>query len=123
MKTIDAFIQEQPNPILQQKLLEIVTWIYREYPHFESAIKWNQPMFMDHGTFILGFSVAKHHISVGLEAYDMEQLHDTIKASGYNQTKMMFRITEKDPVDYDLLRTIIDFKVRDKQDCTTFWRS
>lgn len=122
METIEMFINKQQNPLLQTKLKHMIEWINKIYPQLESAIKWNQPMFMDHGTFIVAFSVSKKHISVGLEAYDMEVLHDRIKDAGYSQSKMLFRIMEQDEIDYDLLRYVIDFKRDSKKDCTTFWR-
>jgi uncharacterized protein YdhG (YjbR/CyaY superfamily) len=122
METIQMFIQKQENPVLKSKLDEMIQWLYNNYPQLDAAIKWNQPMFMDHGTFIIAFSVSKKHISIGLEAYDMVQLHDAIEEAGYSQSKMLFRITEKDEINYDLLRRIVDFKIETKKDYTSFWR-
>jgi uncharacterized protein YdhG (YjbR/CyaY superfamily) len=51
----------------------------------KEEIKWNQPMFSDHGTFIIGFSIAKEHIAVAPEAvvislaYNIENKKDMTK--------------------------------------------
>lgn len=45
------------------RMKEIFEWIDLKFPQLEGTIKWNQPMFLDHGTFIIGFSIAKKHIS------------------------------------------------------------
>ena len=39
-----------------------------KFPQLKEENKWNQPMFNDHGTFIIGFSIAKGHIAVAPEA-------------------------------------------------------
>lgn len=33
--------------------------ITETYPQLDTTVKWNQPMFTDHGTFIIAFSFAK----------------------------------------------------------------
>ncbi|MCQ4950818.1 hypothetical protein NE646_14380, partial [Bittarella massiliensis] len=37
------------------------------FPDLTPKIAWNQPMFTDHGTFIIGFSAAKAHLAVAPE--------------------------------------------------------
>lgn len=41
--------------------------ISEKFPDLEAKIAWNQPMFTDHGTFIIGFSAAKHHFAISPE--------------------------------------------------------
>lgn len=79
-------------------------------------------MFTDHGTFIIGFSVAKHHISVAPEGKGIDHFSADIVQAGYDHGKKMFRMKESLPVDYPLLKKIIEFNIEDKADCTTFWR-
>lgn len=101
---------------------KIFRWIVDQYPNLEPRIAWNQPMFTDHGTFIIGFSSAKKHMSVTPEAQAMPIFTEKIKSAGYDQTKMLFRIKWEEPVDYNLLSEIMEYNMKDKADCTTFWR-
>ena len=66
--------------------------IQSSYPELEHVVKWNQPMFTHHGTFIIGFSTAKNHISIAPEAYTLEKFKEKITQAGYEQTKMLFKI-------------------------------
>jgi uncharacterized protein YdhG (YjbR/CyaY superfamily) len=85
-------------------------------------IAWKQPMFTDHGTYIIGFSVAKHHLAVAPELAGITQFSDGIVQAGYDHTKQLVRIKWESPVDYSLLEKMIDFNMLDKADCSTFWR-
>lgn len=104
------------------KLKEVLLWVKHSFPNLETRIAWNQPMFTDHGTFILGFSVSKQHFAVAPEAKTMGAFSDQIAASGYSQGTQIFRIRWTDPVDYALLERIIRYNMEDKTDCRTFWR-
>ncbi|MES9744210.1 iron chaperone, partial [Priestia megaterium] len=42
--------------------------------------------------------------------------------AGYSATKGLFRILWTEPVNYELLKKIIEFNMLDKKDCSTFWR-
>ncbi|HPQ47120.1 MAG TPA: iron chaperone, partial [Clostridia bacterium] len=107
----------------QRKRVEgILQWIADEYPHFGQRIGWNQPMFTDHGTFIIAFNVAKKHLNVSTEFACIEHFDKEISKAGYNRTKMFLQVKWDEPVDFDLLRKMIDFNVEDKKDCKTFWR-
>lgn len=79
-------------------------------------------MFTDHGTYIIGFSMAKQHLSVAPEEFGMEHFADGIAQAGYSATKGLFRIKWKEPVNYELLGEMIEFNMIDKAECTTFWR-
>ena len=79
-------------------------------------------MFTHHGTFIIGFSLAKHHLAVSPEVAGMIRFTDEIIKSGYNPLKNTFQIPWDSSVDYSLLKKIIEFNVSDKADCTSFWR-
>jgi len=79
-------------------------------------------MFTHHGTFIIGFSVAKKHLAVAPEKVTIEQFSDVIKRTGYSYTNQLIRIKWNEKLDYSLLHEIIQFNIEDKKDCTTFWR-
>ncbi|GAB7305933.1 MULTISPECIES: iron chaperone [Enterococcus] len=107
----------------QRKVLEpLFEHILTEFPDLQTRIAWNQPMFTDHGTFILGISSSKKHFSVSPEVKTMALFNIRIEASGYSQTKNIFRILWDQPVDEKLIFDIIRFNMEDKADCQTFWR-
>ena len=97
-------------------------WIIEKYPNMESRIGWNQPMFTDHGTFIIGFSASKKHMSATIEPKGITVFSDKIKDAGYEQTKMLFKIKWDEPINYELLSEMIEYNMADKAECSTFWR-
>ncbi|HEL1618559.1 TPA: hypothetical protein TXL63_000358 [Streptococcus suis] len=74
------------------------------------------------GTFIIGFSVAKAHISIAPETVTMETFAKDIKEAGYDATSNLFKIKEDQEVNWDLLRNIIAFNMEDKKGYDKFWR-
>jgi uncharacterized protein YdhG (YjbR/CyaY superfamily) len=101
---------------------EILGWATKKFPNLVPVIKWNQPMFTDHGTYIIGFSVAKKHLAVAPEQAGMIHFSDDIVQASYDHTKQLVRIPWDRPVDYSLLEKMIAFNIADKADCSTFWR-
>ena len=53
------FFSNFKNPILKFKLEPIFEQIQKEFPNLTVELKWNQPMFIMNGTFIIGFSVSR----------------------------------------------------------------
>ncbi|EST11385.1 hypothetical protein P343_12470 [Sporolactobacillus laevolacticus DSM 442] len=97
-------------------------WITKKFPNLKPRIAWNQPMFTDHGTFIIGFSVSKHHLAVGPERAGIDHFSDEIEQAGYDHTKLLVRMPWDRPVDFSLLEKMNAFNITDKADCSTFWR-
>lgn len=122
MQMFNPFLQTIENETHRTKVAELFTWVAETFPQLETTIKWNQPMFTDHGTFIIGFSVAKQHFSVTPEAQGLSPFVERITEADYSQTQNLFRIKWTQDIDYDLLRDMIQFNIDDKADCTTFWR-
>lgn len=122
METFDDFLATIDDPEQRAKLDDVFAWVRETFPHLEERIAWNQPMFTDHGTFIIAFSVAKAHFAVAPEAVPLEMFNERIQKAGYTQTKQLFRIKWSQDVDYDLLRDIISFNIEDKAGHTSFWR-
>ena len=86
------FLSNFKNPILKFKLEPIFEQIQKEFPNLTVELKWNQPMFIMNGTFIIGFSVAKNHISIAPEAVTMAIFTNDIKAANYDATNNLFKI-------------------------------
>ncbi|WP_296561628.1 hypothetical protein [uncultured Acetobacterium sp.] len=79
-------------------------------------------IFSDHGTFIIGFSIAKGHIAVAPEALVISLFEKEIEQAGYSHTKELFRIKWTDQVDFDLLHKLVNYNIENKKDMIKFWR-
>lgn len=106
----------------RERMGKILQHITNNFPELKKEIKWNQPMFTDHETFIIAFSVAKHHISISPETEVLDCFEQQIKEAGYERTKMLFKIKWTDDVDYDLLDKMIAYNIKEKKNMTKFWR-
>lgn len=122
MEQFDHFLEGVENPKNREKLKEILEWTHEKFPQLEPIVKWNQPMFADHGTYIIGFSVSQKHIAVSPEVAGMKHFTEQINRAGYTQTNNIFRIGWNDPVDFELLKEMITFNIIDKAEATKFWR-
>ncbi|WP_052015442.1 iron chaperone [Halalkalibacter hemicellulosilyticus] len=116
------FLQGIDHGAHRERTEQLFSWITEKYPKLETVTKWNQPMFTDHSTFIIGFSVSKKHLAVAPEQVAIQHVEEDIRKAGYEYTKELIRIPWNREVDYDLLDKIIDFNIWDKANCTTFWR-
>ncbi|MCA1056788.1 iron chaperone [Rossellomorea aquimaris] len=122
MEVFREFLEGLDNPSQHSRTEEVLGWITNQYPDLVPVIKWNQPMFTHHGTFIIGFSASKQHLAVAPEREGIMHFSESIVEAGYEHTKMLIRIPWKSTVNYSLLKKMIDFNMMDKADCTTFWR-
>ncbi|KZE37096.1 iron chaperone [Bhargavaea cecembensis] len=122
MEAFKEYLNGIDHPDHRERMEEMLGWVAETFPELEPVIKWNQPMFTHHGTYIIGFSVAKNHLSVAPEEATMMKFREDIEASGLTYTKGLVRMPWKKEVDYGLLRKFIEFNIEDKADCQTFWR-
>ncbi|MGY3481850.1 iron chaperone [Staphylococcus cohnii] len=123
MTEFNDFLQSLENDKQTATMEAIFNWISETFPELETTVKWNQPMYTHHDTFIIAFSKSKQHFSVAPEAKGMAEFTEQIEAAGYSQTNNLFRIKWTQDVNYALLKSIIQFNIEDKADCTTFWRT
>ncbi|WP_019534360.1 iron chaperone [Paenibacillus ginsengihumi] len=122
MEVFAQYLERINNHEHRARTEEVLAWVSRTFPQLVPKIAWNQPMFTDHGTFIIGFSVAKHHLAVAPERAGIMRFADDIVQAGYEHTKELVRIRWDRPVHYSLLEKMIEFNILDKADCSTFWR-
>lgn len=122
MEAFEEYLSGIENEAHRSKLRDVLSWVKDTFPTLEPKIAWNQPMFTDHGTFILGFSASKAHFSVSPEAHSITVFSDDIAKSGYTRGNNLFRIKWDEAVNYNLLERMIQYNLEDKKDCTTFWR-
>nr|WP_318540035.1 iron chaperone [Terribacillus saccharophilus] len=122
MEVFADYLATIDNPQHRERTEEVLNWVAEKYPNLEPKIAWNQPMFTDHGTYIIGFSVAKQHMAVAPEKAGIDRFSEEIVRAGYEHTKQLVRIRWDGPVDFSLLERMIEFNIMDKADLSTFWR-
>ena len=122
MKVFAEFLVGIEDPQQKARTEEVLSWVMKRFPQLVPRIAWNQPMFTDHGTFIIGFSLAKHHLAVTPEMAGIDRFSGEIRQAGYEHSKMLIRLPWDRPVDYALLEKMIEFNIADKADHTLFWR-
>ncbi|TQR16259.1 iron chaperone [Psychrobacillus soli] len=122
MEDFAAYLARIDDPQHRERTEEVLAWVSEKFPSLNEEIKWNQPMFTDHGTYIIGFSVSKNHLAVAPEQAGMNHVAEVIVKAGYDHTKELVRIPWNGSVDYSLLEKMIEFNILDKADCSTFWR-
>ncbi|WP_127579435.1 iron chaperone [Paenibacillus koleovorans] len=116
------FLNKIENPQHRARMEEVFEWIEQTFPQLERKVGWNQPMYTDHDTYIIGFSVSKKHMAVAPERAGMIHCAEAIELAGYDHTELLVRIPWGSAVHYDMLQKMIDFNIWDKANCTTFWR-
>jgi len=122
MEAFAEYLAQIDNPEHRARTEEVLSWVPKTFPNLTPVIKWNQPMFTDHGTYIIGFSLSKKHLAVAPENAGIIHFSDDIVQAGYDYTKQLIRIPWESPVDFSLLEKMIAFNILDKADCSTFWR-
>lgn len=122
MEVFKDFLDKLDDQQVRFKIEEVLQWISEEYADLGKTVKWNQPMFTDHGTFIIAFSVSKKHVSVAPETVAIKRFEPEIKEAGHSYTDNVIRITWNEPMNYELLSKLIDFNIEDKKDHDKFWR-
>ncbi|WP_313894135.1 iron chaperone [Psychrobacillus sp.] len=122
MEAFAEYLSQIDNPQHMERTKEVLSWVTREFPNLKPKIAWNQPMFTDHETYIIGFSISKKHLAVAPENAGIIHFTEEIVQAGYDHTKQLVRIPWDGPVDFSLLEKMIEFNILDKAGCPTFWR-
>lgn len=122
MGEFDGYLLGIGNLEQRERVRGVLEWVAVAFPQLVPKVAWNQPMFMDHGTFIVGFSVAKKHMAMSPELRGIEVFSERIREAGFVHTKMLVQFPWEKPVDFGLLEEMIAFNIADKVDMDTFWR-
>lgn len=122
IRTLNEFLDTIPDGSKRERMIEVLEWVQATYPDLEMRIAWSTPMFTHHGTFIVGFSAAKMHMSVSPEKATMQHFEDFMEERGTDRTAMLARQPWNTPVDYELIAAFIDYQIATKKDVATFWR-
>ena len=122
METFEEYLNAMGDPEHKEKLTEILVWVKEYYPNLNTRIAWNQPMFTNEGTYIIGFSHSKGHISLAPEVKPIKEFKEEIEALGLSHTNNIIRIKWTDPTPFSLIDTLIKYNLEDKAGYTKFWR-
>ncbi len=114
MSPFSEYLAKIDNPAHRDQLASVLDWVSTTYPQLVGQIKWNRPMFTDHGTFIISFTVGPEPQVFAAVLPKLEQL-------GLEHGKKTFQIPFDAPVPTDLLATIIEQTMTLKQDVSSFW--
>lgn len=106
----------------KNKIEALLTWVNDNFSYLTPKIAWNQPIFLDHGTFIIGFSYSAKHISIAIEIPHLERFKNSILQNGYKCSKALFYIGWNEMINFSLLKEIIQYIIFDKKDCNSFWQ-
>jgi uncharacterized protein YdhG (YjbR/CyaY superfamily) len=123
MEAFPAVLNGIANPAHRARIEEVLAWVAGRFPQLGTRVAWGQPMFTHHDTIILSLKPSKKHLGIVPETLAIEHFADRIAAAGYESTHMIIRIPWDKPVDYALLEALIEYNIRDKADCKTFWRA
>lgn len=122
METFEDYLNSMVEQDQRDKMETILNWVQEKYPELDKRIAWNQPMFTDHDTYIIGFSYSKNHIAMSPEVKPIKKFKDLIEETGLSHTENIIRIQWKEPIPYDLMKTLIEYNIEDKADHEKFWR-
>ncbi len=122
MEIFQEYLTHVEDPSHRARMEEVLGWVAEKYPALSPRIAWNQPMFTDHGTFIVGFSASKRHMAVAPERAGIMRFEAEMDKAGLDHTKELARFAWDNPVDFGLLGRMIEFNMLDKASCQTFWR-
>lgn len=122
MTTFEDYVSTIEDKNQREKLQLIGDWMEDAFPQLKVKFGWGQPMFTDHGTFIIGFKKTKKYITVSPEVAGMKCFVSAIEKAEYVHTDNTFRIGWQQVIDWDLLAAIIDYNIEEKASYTGFWR-
>ncbi|MDD2426610.1 MAG: DUF1801 domain-containing protein [Eubacteriales bacterium] len=121
LKTFDEYMQKIQNEGQKSRLREVFSWVEENYPSLERRVAWNTPMYMEHGTYIIGFTATKNHLSIGYEVQTLQHFKEELEEREVDHAQMIVRTPWGDEIDYDLMRRMIDYTRENKKDITSMW--
>jgi uncharacterized protein YdhG (YjbR/CyaY superfamily) len=109
--SIDEYIETFPT-LVQEKLQEIRLTIHESAPEATEAISYQMPTFKLNGNLV-HFAAYEHHIGfypipTGMEAFKEELSH-------YKTGKGSVQFPLDQPLPLDLIRRIVEFRVKENQ--------
>ena len=118
---VQSYLDQIESETVRSAMESIFAWMKKQYPMLTIRMAWNQPMFVEHDTYIIAFSAAKRHITVGLESVFMDAFKSKIEAAGYVPKRMTFSLDPTQVLPEALLIELIEAIRIQKKDIHTFW--
>lgn len=122
ISTLDEYLATIPNDANRARMVEVLNWVADRYPELQLRIAWNQPILTHHGTYIIGFSASSKHMAMAPERATMIHFEPVMRERGTDFGKMFARQPWDKPFDYELLDAVIQHRLKEKRDVTSFWR-
>ena len=122
MDVFEGYLKRIQDPGQRERMDMVLSWVQKHFPKLTPRLSWNQPVFTNHGTFIIGFGRAQQYLTVEPEQPGIRRFRSEIRKSGYDCTKDQICMQWDLPVDFSLLESLIRFNREDKANCHTFWR-
>jgi uncharacterized protein YdhG (YjbR/CyaY superfamily) len=121
-KEIENYIAKVEDPDNRAKFGALLSWVATEFPELEEDFKWGQPVFTAHGTFILGFKLAKAHLSLLVEEAAVAKFATEIATLKLKTGKGLVQVKWGQEMPFELLADMVRFNLEDKKEQTDFWR-
>lgn len=121
IKDLDQYLGTIKDEHKRKIFKELIDWTLNEFKELKLEIKWNQPMFIYNGTFIIAISALKNHISVAPMGDVLSYFKDEVQLSGYEDTPNLFRIKFSESINHTLISRIIKHSIEAKKDSKAFW--
>ena len=83
METFSEYLSAISDKDHRDRMEKLLLWVLETFPALKPVIAWNQPMFTDHGTFIIGFSVSKMHLAAAPERAGILHFSEAIERAGF----------------------------------------
>jgi len=110
MKNVDEYISYFPDDI--QKILSRVRKIIRsQAPDVEESIAYKMPAYKIFGKTLIYFAGFKNHI--GLYATPSGHIAFADELAGYKHGKGSVQFPLDEPIPYDLIKKIVEFRVEE----------
>lgn len=121
MNNINEYLEGITDKKHRKKIIHLLKWIQDSYPELTLQIKWKQPIFTAHDTYIIGFSVAKNHFTIGPEIRTLDHFIAEVEKDNFKHGKNTIQISFKDEIPEKLLKSLIEYTLEDKKGVQTFW--
>ena len=113
-QSVDDYIAGFPEPT--QSILKQIRAIIREtVPDAEEVISYQMPTYRLHGNLV-HFAAFKNHIGFYPTPTEVEAFRDEL--APYQHAKGSIRFSLDQPIPYDLIRRIVQFRVRENLEKT-----
>lgn len=111
--TMDEYIAGFPEDV-RKILKDIRRTIRKVEPEFEETIRYGIPTFQLNGKNVIHFAGYKNHIGLYPAPRTSKEFRSELSAYKGGKGTVQFPLSE--PIPYDLIRRIVEFRVREHRD-------